>query len=99
MEAGRGEPLVLIHGVGMNAEAWYPQLDALSAHFRVIAVDMPGHGESEGFAHAATLEDYVRWMAAFARRAGALRWQGTRWGVDLPPGLAIDYPGGSIARW
>ncbi|HFF8977060.1 alpha/beta fold hydrolase [Serratia marcescens] len=94
LEAGRGEPLVLIHGVGMNAEVWYPQLDALSARFRVIAVDMPGHGESEGFSHAATLEDYVRWMAAFLNTLDvpSVAVAGHSMGALITAGLAIDYP-------
>ena len=29
IEAGQGEPLLLIHGVGMRAEAWAPQIAAL----------------------------------------------------------------------
>ena len=45
-EAGSGEPVVLIHGVGMRLEAWAPQIKSLSGGHRVIAVDMPGHGGS-----------------------------------------------------
>ena len=45
-EQGAGEPLVLVHGVGMRLEAWAPQMAALGRYHRVIAVDMPGHGES-----------------------------------------------------
>ncbi len=59
LEAGEGTPLVLIHGVGMNAESWFLQIEALSAHFGVIAVDMPGHGESEAFNRPVRLPDYV----------------------------------------
>ena len=46
LEKGEGEPLLLIHGVGLNAEAWGPQIEALSDTHRVIALDMPGHGGS-----------------------------------------------------
>ncbi len=44
--AGQGATVVFIHGVGLRAEAWGAQLDALSPHYRVVAVDMPGHGGS-----------------------------------------------------
>ncbi|MGF6478327.1 alpha/beta fold hydrolase [Paraburkholderia sp. JPY419] len=47
LEQGSGEPLVLIHGVGMQALAWYPQIEGLSSGLRVISVDMPGHGRSD----------------------------------------------------
>ncbi|MEX3788603.1 alpha/beta fold hydrolase [Paraburkholderia sp. BR14374] len=43
LEQGSGEPLVLVHGVGMQALTWYPQIEGLSSEFRAISVDMPGH--------------------------------------------------------
>ncbi|GAA1968568.1 alpha/beta fold hydrolase [Amycolatopsis minnesotensis] len=43
---GRGEPLVLIHGVGHRRQAWAPVLPLLAGHRDVIAVDLPGFGES-----------------------------------------------------
>jgi len=45
-EAGRGEPLVLLHGIGGGSASWAAQLEALSDRFRVIAWDMPGYGGS-----------------------------------------------------
>lgn len=62
-EAGQGEPIVLIHGVGMQSEAWLPQIDALSKAYRVIALDMPGHGQSDPLPVGATLQDFVAWLA------------------------------------
>ena len=45
--AGSGPLVVLLHGVGLKAEAWNAQIDALSgAGYRVIAPDMAGHGAS-----------------------------------------------------
>lgn len=44
---GAGEPLLLIHGVGLCAESWYKQLDYLSQYYEVIAIDLPGHGDSD----------------------------------------------------
>jgi pimeloyl-ACP methyl ester carboxylesterase len=39
-------PLVLIHGLGSAATAFKPILAELSKDFRVISVDLPGHGKS-----------------------------------------------------
>ncbi|MBF0255257.1 MAG: pimeloyl-ACP methyl ester esterase BioH [Gammaproteobacteria bacterium] len=36
--------LVLIHGWGMNAAVWAPLQEALSAHFRLHLLELPGHG-------------------------------------------------------
>lgn len=62
-ETGSGEPLVLIHGVGMRLEAWAPQMAALGQTHRVIAVDMPGHGESRALPQGAGLEAFVDWIS------------------------------------
>lgn len=43
---GSGPPLVLLHGVSLSAAAWAPLLPALSG-WRVLAVDLPGHGLSD----------------------------------------------------
>ena len=46
-ESGDGPPLVLVHGITENRHAWDPILPALAERWRVIAVDLRGHGESE----------------------------------------------------
>ncbi|MDA5093771.1 alpha/beta hydrolase [Aliiroseovarius sp. KMU-50] len=63
-EAGSGAPLVLLHGVGMQSEAWGPQIAALSATHRVIALDMPGHGGSSPLPENAQLADFIDWLDA-----------------------------------
>ncbi|RPD94659.1 alpha/beta fold hydrolase [Candidatus Pantoea deserta] len=94
LEAGTGTPLVLIHGVGMNAESWFPQIEALSARFRVIAVDMPGHGESDAFSRPVTLPDYVAWLAEFLEQRAESRFAvaGHSMGALITAGLAISHP-------
>ncbi len=44
--AGRGAPLLLIHGWGMHGGMWGGVAESLAAHARVLAVDLPGHGWS-----------------------------------------------------
>lgn len=44
--AGEGPPLVLLHGFTGSATTWTPHLDAFASRFLVIAVDLPGHGDS-----------------------------------------------------
>jgi pimeloyl-ACP methyl ester carboxylesterase len=43
---GSGPPLVLLHGVSLGAVAWAPLFTALPG-WRVLAVDLPGHGLSD----------------------------------------------------
>jgi pimeloyl-ACP methyl ester carboxylesterase len=65
VEQGSGEPLVLIHGVGMRLEAWAPQMATLSRSHRVISVDMPGHGESRALPEGSGLQAFVEWLGLF----------------------------------
>jgi pimeloyl-ACP methyl ester carboxylesterase len=39
---GQGEPLVMIRGLGSNADHWYPQLPVLSKHYQVLVFDNRG---------------------------------------------------------
>ena len=43
---GQGEPIVLLHGIGGELCVWEPVLDALAERLDVIAVDLPGFGQS-----------------------------------------------------
>lgn len=45
-EHGKGFPLVLIHGLLSDLTSWRYQIDAFSKHYRVITVDLKGHGQS-----------------------------------------------------
>ena len=46
LAAGSGRPLVLLHGVSLSAAAWAPLFTALPG-YRLLAVDLPGHGLSD----------------------------------------------------
>ena len=47
IEAGVGPPVLAIHGLGGTKGSFLPTLAALSDRFRVIAVDLPGFGDSD----------------------------------------------------
>ncbi|MEG1524451.1 MAG: alpha/beta fold hydrolase [Clostridia bacterium] len=46
LEAGVGEPLVLIHSLGQSLYTWRNVFAELSENYRVIAIDLLGHGYS-----------------------------------------------------
>jgi 3-oxoadipate enol-lactonase len=46
LERGRGEPLLLIHGLGCSGANWAFQVAALEHRFRLIIPDLPGSGHS-----------------------------------------------------
>ena len=47
VEAGRGEPVVFLHGLPESWFMWHRQIDALAATHRVIALDLKGYGQSD----------------------------------------------------
>ena len=63
IERGQGRPLVLLHGVTLQAEVWAPLLHLLGDRFRVLAVDVRGHGRSvvgdDGVGRVAAAHDMV----------------------------------------
>ncbi|WP_343682171.1 (E)-2-((N-methylformamido)methylene)succinate hydrolase [Acinetobacter baylyi] len=93
-EQGEGEPLVLIHGVGMQAEAWYPQIEYFSKHYHVISLDMPGHGQSTALAADAQLQDFVDWAieCIHALNLGPVNLAGHSMGSLITTGVSVTRP-------
>lgn len=59
---GTGKPLLLVHGLGSSVRNWDPIMPALTAEREVIAVDLPGFGQTPplpGPVSVATLTDAV----------------------------------------
>lgn len=46
LQAGRGQPMVLLHAFPLGAEQWLPQLASPPVGWRLIAPDLPGFGAS-----------------------------------------------------
>ena len=57
---GTGDPLVLLHGFGGSGQNWSPFIDALAEQYRLIVIDLPGHGHSSNPAHAFTHRQAAR---------------------------------------
>ena len=90
--SGEGPSVVLIHGVGLRAEAWNRQIDALAPHFRVTAIDMPGHGGSaQQQAAAPGLSDYTDAVAAVLTEPALIF--GHSMGAMVALDLATRFPG------
>lgn len=58
-EEGQGEALLLIHGFCGSSEYWNKVIPKLSDNYRVIAIDLPGHGESGGHENVQEIDQYA----------------------------------------
>ncbi|MGZ8557002.1 MAG: alpha/beta fold hydrolase [Chitinophagaceae bacterium] len=45
--AGKGKPVMLVHGFGETGDVWKNQIEFLKDHFKLIVPDLPGSGQSE----------------------------------------------------
>jgi pimeloyl-ACP methyl ester carboxylesterase len=75
LEAGppSAPAVVLIHGLGATSASFLPTLWDLSADFRVLAVDLPGFGESDKPVRPLHAAFFARWLAGFLDAVGAPR--------------------------
>lgn len=93
-EAGRGEPLILIHGLGDDHRAWRRALPDLMLRHRVILYDLRGLGETTVGEPDGTLrqlcEDLVALMAAVGVDRAAVA--GFSLGGTIAMRAAIDHP-------
>jgi (E)-2-((N-methylformamido)methylene)succinate hydrolase len=94
-DTGQGAPVVLLHGVGLQSAAWAPQIKALSAAYRLIALDMPGHGGSAALPESAELPDFVAWLHAALTTLdlGPVSLAGHSMGALIAAGYAFEHPG------
>ncbi|WP_439859178.1 alpha/beta fold hydrolase [Pseudomonas sp. MBLB4136] len=93
-EYGHGAPLLLVHGLGSSTRDWEYQIDDLAANYRVIALDLRGHGRSDkprerysiaGFAEdVAALIEHLRLEAVHLVGISMGGMVGFQLGVDRP---------------
>lgn len=91
---GRGEWLVLLHGLASQAHIWDLVAPLLTSSFRVIALDQRGHGLSDkpatGYDFASITHDLDELLAALAIDRATLI--GHSWGGNVAVQYAVDQP-------
>jgi pimeloyl-ACP methyl ester carboxylesterase len=64
-EAGQGDPLVMLHGLGATKAEFLPTVAALAPNRRIIALDLPGFGDSDKpFPASYDARFFARWVEA-----------------------------------
>ena len=62
--------LIFIHRAGDSHVLWQRQVDGIAGRVNTVAIDLPGHGDSDGEG-LRTIEDYARAAADFTGAIGA----------------------------
>lgn len=86
IETGEGRPMVLLHGPGEFAGTWMRVIPELAKNYRVIAPDLPGHGESGLPSEDLDADRVLRWLDELIGET-----------CDQPPILVGHLLGGAIA--
>lgn len=55
-DTGKGRVVVLLHGFLGSLDIWEQTIKNLSKSYRVIAIDLPGHGGSDNFGYVHTMD-------------------------------------------
>ena len=81
---GSGPPIVLMHGIGLDRRIWDPVVPLLAREHEVVAVDLPGFGESAPLSGTPTVEA----LAAAVEELGLERPHAV--GNSLGGGIALE---------
>ena len=94
LDVGAGQPVILIHGFGGSMWQWEHQQQALSQHFRVLTLDLPGAGLSDkpeiDYRPDQMLDFFVGFMDAVKIPQATL--VGNSMGAGLAIGMALAHP-------
>ena len=89
-----GVPLVLLHGFGGDQGNWLFNIDALAEQQPVIALDLPGHGQSHAKLPGTSLKHLSDFVAAFLDQIGVdqVHIGGHSMGGAIASQFALSYP-------
>ena len=94
LERGQGRPLLLLHGITLQAGVWSPQLHLLADRYRVLAMDVRGHGASQagslGLGRKAAARDVLTVLEHFELRGTVIA--GHSMGGMILMEFAADFP-------
>jgi pimeloyl-ACP methyl ester carboxylesterase len=73
-DVGKGRVIVLLHGFLSSHEAWAEFIKKLSKNYRVIAIDLPGHGQTPAIGYYHSMELLAQSVKAVLNKAGVRRY-------------------------
>lgn len=93
-EYGQGSPLLLVHGLGSSCQDWEYQIPTLAARYRVIVMDMRGHGRSDKPNERYSIPGFAADVEALIEhlQLGPVHLVGLSMGGMIGFQLAVDHP-------
>jgi pimeloyl-ACP methyl ester carboxylesterase len=93
-ESGKGNPIILVHGMGGSVFDWVMQIPFFSKAYRVLAVEMRDHGESDKWSGSYDIKMFSEDLAQFAGKLGIQKaaFFGLSMGGMIVMQFAIDHP-------
>lgn len=96
LRRGSGSPIVLVHGLGSRREVFAPILDLLAEHHEVIAIDLPGFGDSPALSGVRPgPRGYATWLTQWLADNDIRRPHVV--GSSMGGGIAIELGRGGVA--
>ena len=94
IEAGRGAPVILLHGSGGEGSRWMPTIKGLASEFRVIAPDQIGWGASDKPLTIYHSGVFAEFLARFMKEIGVPKASlvGQSMGAGVALQMAVSYP-------
>lgn len=72
-DEGQGTPVVFLHAFPLNRTTWAPQVADLSGRYRVVTIDLRGHGESDAPMWRYTLDQFAEDVNGLLEHLGIAR--------------------------
>jgi len=93
-EAGQGPPLVMLHAAGTSGRIWWQHIPRLARRFRVLTIDLPGHGRSPRPKEPLSIEGMSAelYQTLQALNLSQVHLVGLSLGGMLAQMLALDHP-------
>jgi pimeloyl-ACP methyl ester carboxylesterase len=94
LEAGRGAPVIFLHGTGGEGARWMPQIKELAADFRVIAIDHLGFGQSDKPLTQYHSGVFAEFVSGVMKAIGVPKasFVGQSMGANVVLYMAVNYP-------
>ncbi len=95
LRAGKGEPVILLHGLGASSYSWRYTVPELAKHYEVFAPDLPGFGRTDKpWDFDYSVHGLHTWVLSFMDQMGikSARFAGNSMGGVLSLWTAMEAP-------